>query len=265
MADKTLASLTAATPATGGLIYGTQGGADRKFTLSAVGAALIEAATAADQRTALSAGYSLTGSDAASLFDLSGAWNTSGTPTALKLNITDTASNAASLFLDFQVGGISNFSVRKDGAIRCGDGTYPLSINGKYGTTNFTQFGDGGLLLNASFSTTSNLTTYGTNGKVFLGTPTGYVSFNDDLLLKRSAAAVLQLGGNDATTPTAQTIKAHDVTTGTGASLEIAGGTGSVARGNVTLNGGNRAAYDASPSATTIRDILISHGLMAAS
>lgn len=44
MADKTLASLTAATPATGGLLYGTQGGADRKFTLTAAGAALVEAA-----------------------------------------------------------------------------------------------------------------------------------------------------------------------------------------------------------------------------
>lgn len=44
MADQTLASLTAATPATGGLLYGTQGGADRKFTLTAAGAALMEAA-----------------------------------------------------------------------------------------------------------------------------------------------------------------------------------------------------------------------------
>jgi len=44
MADQTLASLTAATPATGGLIYGTQGGADRKFTLTAAGAAIMEAA-----------------------------------------------------------------------------------------------------------------------------------------------------------------------------------------------------------------------------
>ncbi len=44
MADQSLASLTAAAPATGGLIYGTQGGADRKFTLTAAGAALMEAA-----------------------------------------------------------------------------------------------------------------------------------------------------------------------------------------------------------------------------
>lgn len=46
MSDQTLASLTAATPATGGLLYGTQGGADRKFTLTAAGAALMEAADA---------------------------------------------------------------------------------------------------------------------------------------------------------------------------------------------------------------------------
>ncbi|MFZ2278226.1 MAG: hypothetical protein WAW39_10520 [Prosthecobacter sp.] len=45
MADQTLASLTAATPATGGLIYGTQGGSDRKFTVTAAGAALIESTT----------------------------------------------------------------------------------------------------------------------------------------------------------------------------------------------------------------------------
>lgn len=43
MSDKTLAALTAATPATGGLIYGTQGGADRKFTVTAAGAKVLEA------------------------------------------------------------------------------------------------------------------------------------------------------------------------------------------------------------------------------
>ncbi|MFZ2278225.1 MAG: hypothetical protein WAW39_10515 [Prosthecobacter sp.] len=56
MADKTLASLTAASPATGGLIYGTQGGADRKFTLTAAGAAVLESSTTAEQQTALGLG-----------------------------------------------------------------------------------------------------------------------------------------------------------------------------------------------------------------
>lgn len=56
MADSTLAALTAATASTGGLFYGTQSGADRKFTLTAAGAALAEAADASAQRTALGLG-----------------------------------------------------------------------------------------------------------------------------------------------------------------------------------------------------------------
>jgi hypothetical protein len=65
MADSTLAALTAATAGTGGLYYGTQSGADRKFTMSAAGAVLAEAADAAAQVTALGvlplSGGSLTG------------------------------------------------------------------------------------------------------------------------------------------------------------------------------------------------------------
>ena len=61
--------------------------------------------------------YSLTGSGATSMFDLAGTWNTSGTPTALKLNVTDTASNAASALMDLQVGGVSQFKVSKAGAV----------------------------------------------------------------------------------------------------------------------------------------------------
>lgn len=46
----------------------------------------------------------------------------------------------------------------------------------------------------------------------------------------------LQLGNPHATTPTAATIKAHNVTTGTGADLILSGGTGSVANGNVIIS-----------------------------
>ena len=70
---------------------------------------------AANTSALVSTGYSLTGSDATSMIDLAGTWNTTGTPTALKLNVTDTASNAASLLMDLQVGGASKLSLRKDG------------------------------------------------------------------------------------------------------------------------------------------------------
>ena len=56
---------------------------------------------------------------------------------------------------------------------------------------------------------------------------------SDDLKLGRAAAASLQLGANHATTPTEQTLKAHNVTTGTGAALKLCGGTGSVTKGAV--------------------------------
>jgi len=59
-------------------------------------------------------GYSLTGTNAQSFFDLSGTWNTTGTPTAFKLNVTDTASNASSLLMDLQVGGVSKYGFKKN-------------------------------------------------------------------------------------------------------------------------------------------------------
>lgn len=51
-----------------------------------------------------------------SALSIAQTWNTTGTPTALKLDVTDTASNAASLLMDLQVGGISRFKVSKTGA-----------------------------------------------------------------------------------------------------------------------------------------------------
>jgi hypothetical protein len=60
-------------------------------------------------------GYSLTGSNASSLIDLAGTWNTTGNPTAIKLNITNTASGATSNLMDLQVGGTSQYKVDKAG------------------------------------------------------------------------------------------------------------------------------------------------------
>ena len=56
-------------------------------------------------------GYSLTGTNAQSLFDLSGTWNTTGTPTGILLNITNTASNSASRLIDLKIGGTTKFAV----------------------------------------------------------------------------------------------------------------------------------------------------------
>jgi hypothetical protein len=62
-------------------------------------------------------GFSLTGANAYSLADLAGTWNTTGAPTALKLDILDSASDAASLLCDLRVDGASKFNVAKTGAV----------------------------------------------------------------------------------------------------------------------------------------------------
>lgn len=63
----------------------------------------------------------LTGSSATSSLSITQTWNTTGAPTAIDLNVTDTASNAASLLMNLRVGGSSLFSVSKAGRANVND------------------------------------------------------------------------------------------------------------------------------------------------
>jgi len=71
------------------------------------------------------------GSLAGSILNLAQTWNTTGTPTAIKLNVTNTASTGTPLLMDLQVGGTSVFSVDKNGSA-----TTASSIN-NYGNLAF--------------------------------------------------------------------------------------------------------------------------------
>lgn len=54
----------------------------------------------------------------ADIFDMADTWNDAGTVfTSIKMDVTDTASNAASLLMDLQVGSASKFSVDKTGRV----------------------------------------------------------------------------------------------------------------------------------------------------
>ena len=55
---------------------------------------------------------------AGSVLNLAQTWNTTGVPTALLLNVTDTASNGSSKLFDFQVGGLSQLTLFKDGRLQ---------------------------------------------------------------------------------------------------------------------------------------------------
>jgi len=66
------------------------------------------------------------------IFDLVDTWNAGGTTfTAIKMNVTDTASASDSLLLDLQVGGVSLFSATKEG-----DGFFSGTVGGDTLTTN---------------------------------------------------------------------------------------------------------------------------------
>jgi hypothetical protein len=114
MADKKISALTASTTPLAGteVLPIVQGGATVKVAVSDL--------TAGRAFSALSStfsGQTLTAATNTPIVDLSATWNTSGTPSAFKLNVTDTASNASSLLLNLQVGGTLRASVDKSGNI----------------------------------------------------------------------------------------------------------------------------------------------------
>jgi hypothetical protein len=70
------------------------------------------------------------GSLAGSILNLAQTWNTTGAPTAIKLNVTNTASGAASNLLDLQVDTVSKFKVNKLGDLTLAGSTGVTLIGG---------------------------------------------------------------------------------------------------------------------------------------
>jgi hypothetical protein len=77
----------------------------------------------------LSIQHTLSGSDAYSGLHLKPTWNTTGAPTALKLNVTDDASDALSNLIDLQVSGSSRFKINKAGNVGIGDNTPDVKLD----------------------------------------------------------------------------------------------------------------------------------------
>ena len=173
------------------LISATNGSTTFTLIVQITGAALV---TTAGTPTGLT--YAVF----APLLSMTQTWNnTNSTFEGIKLNVTDTASTATSLFLDFQNGNNSVFSIDKTGV-----------ANGLSSTNNvvarFGFFALGG---------------------------------SQDVILSRKAAASLQLGNADAAAPVAQTIGPQSVVAGTsntaGQNLTVRGsqGTGTGVGGDI--------------------------------
>lgn len=176
---------------------GTPGGSDTQIQFNDSGSFGGSANLTWDDRT-LTIVNSLTGTEALSALSITPTWNTTGAPSAIKLNVTDIASNAASLLMDLQVGGTSVLSFNKSGTIT---GT----IGSNSGTIYTTSIDNG-----IGFGTSSQLrvwiggtNTAGTHGIKVAGA--GYIGFDDggissvpdahgpDVALHRDASAVLAL------------------------------------------------------------------------
>lgn len=139
--------------------------------------------------------------------DISETWdNASATFTALRLNVTDTASNAASLLMDLRVGGASKFSVSKSGkVIFTQDNSLPTLVSSASNTSGFGSIsGDPTIWGNG----TSIIRFNGNQVSVAVPVSLGATTSAPDVYLRRDAAGVLALSN----TTNAQTFRITETT-----------------------------------------------------
>jgi hypothetical protein len=124
-------------------------------------------------------------------------WNSGATTfTGLALNVTDTASNAASLLMDLQVGGTTRFSVRKDGSIRFPNSTSPtVMLNFQYAGYGIgsNANGDTVVVVNLTPRATLGVSATLSNIGAFQFSSTGDSNGTPDARLFRDAANTLAL------------------------------------------------------------------------
>lgn len=164
-------------------------------------------------------------------------WSASGIPfTGFLVNATDTASATTSLLVDYQIGGASKFAVRKDGAILFVGGGNSGVMDAVGGTLRFSSTGTNFTVTGTDNVARANLGLGGAqlvsgaqlNWSVNAAGPAGV---SVDLVLRRRAAASLNLGDTDTATPVAQTLGVQGSRSGTdtnagGANFTIQSGDG---------------------------------------
>lgn len=246
------------------------GGVTEPLTLTRL---LTVTTATANEGVLASTGYSLTGSDATSMVDLAGTWNTSGTPTAIKLRITNTASNGSSKLMDLGVGASTAFAFYPNVASVDGNGGTVLYINDSLATAGgVIQFGAAPsiygystYLIFAPNKANASATAVGTDGWhvpsnqfiAFSSGTTNPISDTADTILTRKAAASFQLGNVDAASPVAQTLRVQSVvagnanTAGVNWALTASLSNGNGAPGKIILNSGTTNAASGSQNTAT--------------
>ena len=142
-------------------------------------------------------GYSLTGSNASSLLDLSGTLNTTGSPDVVAIRITDTARGATTKALNIY-GGVSAttsiFSVDRAGVV-----------------TSLSNIISGGIV-----QTAGNINVGTSGGNLTIASAGGTIILrNGATPLSSPGTAVFQFGAADAAAPVAQVTQVQNVVAGT--------------------------------------------------
>jgi hypothetical protein len=259
MADQKLSDLTALT---------TPSGDDILYVVDD------PAGTPADRKIALDNLFTRgTVTVSSPVIDAAQTWNDGAvTFTGLKFNATDTASAAASLLMDLQVGGTSKANISKTGNLRISGtvlqlgqegGTTTEIYSGTSGAGNPIRIGGIGTLSTVGLQVVANSLTV--RSVTTLGWTSGTAITSDaDLTLRRRGEANLAFGAADAATASvaAQTLSVQSVkagnTNGAGKNLTITGsqGTGTGAGGSIIFQvapaGSSGSAQNALADALTI-------------
>jgi len=235
--------------------------------------------TGADNALALTVtGGSITGSGTAGFVSLAGTWNTSGSPTALKLNVTNTASGASALLADFQASTVTKWNVSKAGLVTQAGG---LTLSGGSPTTSIVTFGNSNQFIRIGDDGPAGLyhyTNYGsaTAGHRFYGYGTAGNQLKFELANTVFGARVYLAFTNAsnyerfAITPSAGTVTLEAETAGTGTdNINIVltpAGTGIVSTG-ATFKAGAYQSSDGTAGVsvgpyTTITAITVKDGLI---
>jgi len=168
------------------------------------------------------------------VIDATQTWNSAGvTFTGLKLNVTDTASASASLLMDLQKAGTSQFKVSRTGRITSLDGGFFGNDTG----TLTGLFASGGTVF--LYASNAGAATLDSSSVLTLTSTTALLKLSTDTILSRPAAANFQFGAADAASPVAQTISFQSVSSGTSntagvnTTVKASRGTGTGAGGNI--------------------------------
>lgn len=149
------------------------------------------------------------------IYNMTDAWTDGSLYTAIKMNVTDTSSNAASLLLDLQVASVSSFSVGKTGTMLFG--STPVGI-GQESASRVAIYSSGALNQVLSIRTSGTILPSFGAYQFSSGAVTGVA----DVVISRLAAATVQIGAAANATPIAQTIATQGSRAGT--DTDIGGG-----------------------------------------